>query len=152
MTTDTEPNVFLAAGFTPSDLTPAQQQTRFDLMNSILALIRSNENVPIIEAITMLDVIGKLAWEEVQQRVAAAIAAAAAPTPAPVAPTPAPAPPVAVPEPSPEPVTPGPDWVDAAGQTYADWLASVTEAQQLAANLGTAYTPGPVPVFTAPGG
>lgn len=43
-------------------------------------------------------------------------------------------------------------WIDAAGQIYADYLASVTEAQQLAANLGTAYTPGPVPAFTAPGG
>lgn len=97
----------------------------------------------------------------------------AAPTPAPVAPSPpagAPTPPAPVPEPSPpqqggpvttpadppvatpapQPVTPGPNWVDAAGQTYADWQASVTAAQNLAANMGVSYTPGPTPVFTAP--
>lgn len=88
---------YLVAGFTPSDLTDVQAQVRYDLASSIFALIRNNENVPIIEAITILNTVALMAWDEVRDRVAAAQAAAGAPVPPAPAPTgvPLPAPPAA---------------------------------------------------------
>lgn len=152
MTDTTVPNPYLVAGFTPSDLTPAQVQARYDLMNSMLALLLASD-VPIIDGIGMLSVVAFQANAEVQCRVAKALAAAptpAAPTPSPQAPTPPAAAPVPVAGPAPQPVMPGPDWVDAVGETYEDWLAATAQAQLLATNLGVPYTPGPTPTFSPP--